>query len=631
MPKKKSHSKSLTEILSDFSPQLMSNGQIRMECPFRENHTDGSGRMSFFVSPDINAYHCFAGETRVPTNEGTFLIRDLNGKKLKVLSANGAFVTATFKSFGKQRIWELNLVRDGVEKKIRTTCGHRWFIHGIKNTVTTDNVKVGSYLQSVDFKEVTENCQSIMGIRHGIVFGDGTLDKNRSRIKALVNLHGVKMELSSYFSDNEIKGVRYRENNSAYIRVYNVKRGSVFKKLPPLDSSLRYLRGFLSGYVATDGCISEKGILILCSSERDVLDFCRQAFFKLGISTSTVQSQMRKGFGTVETPVYKITISTKNLDSSFFIRSDQRNRFLTFHKKYERNRWRVVSVVETDSVEDVFCADVPKYHSFALEDNILTGNCFSCNCHGNLVRLLTTRFRVNYFDAVGMVRLTDYHSEKKEFDLDLMWDMNKPPKEFLRRGYTKECLRHFRVGTTESDAMLIPYYRNFNSPTELLGYQERWYSGEHRRVKNSKGFDKKNYLYNLDYSEDYVVVVEGQSDVWRVWQHGYNVCALMGSDMSDEQVKMLSKFKTVYLALDNDEAGRRGTEIAYYLLKNHCTVLLIPYETKDPGECKSKESWDDAFRGSTDYVVYSMEMSMGWDGYLDMRDEVIAELKRRVL
>ena len=85
-------SSNLLDIFSEFSPQLMSNGQIRMECPFRENHTDGSGKMSFFVSPDINAYHCFAGETRVPTSEGTFLIKDLNGKSAKVLSFNGEFV-----------------------------------------------------------------------------------------------------------------------------------------------------------------------------------------------------------------------------------------------------------------------------------------------------------------------------------------------------------------------------------------------------------------------------------------------------------------------------------------------------------------------------------------------------------
>ena len=592
-----------------------------MECPFRDNHEDGSGRMSFFVSPDINAYHCFAGETRVPTSEGTFLIKDLCGKSARVLSFNGEFVSAKFKSFGKQQLWELRLTRDGVEKILRTTSGHRWYIYGIKGTTITENLKVGQYLQTVDFSHCMEYNQSLRGIRHGIIFGDGTLDTGRRKVKSLVHLHGVKME---------IRGLRCRKTGEPFIRVYHVKRGTKFKELPPLNAKLSYIRGFLAGYVATDGCFTKQGLLLLASSKYEDMDFCKQAFYRLGISTGTIHYQMRKGYGSTDTPLYFLMVKTTNLDSSFFIREDQRNRFLSYHKKYERNRWRIVSVQKTDTVEEVYCAEVPKYHSFALEDNILTGNCFSCHSHGNLVRLLTTKFGVNYFEAMSMVRLTEYKPEKKEFDLDVMWDMNRPPKEFLDRGYTKECLKHFRVGMTDKDSILIPYYRNFNSPIELIGYQERWYSPD-RRVKNSKGFEKKSYLYNLDHSFDYVILVEGQSDVWRVWQHGYNVCALMGSDMSNEQVKMLSKFKTVYLALDNDEAGRRGTEIAYYLLKNHCTVLLIPYETKDPGECKSKESWDDAFRGSTDYVVYSMEMSMGWDGYLDMRDEVIAELKRRVL
>ena len=266
--------------------------------------------------------------------------------------------------------------------------------------------------------------------------------------------------------------------------------------------------------------------------------------------------------------------------------------------------------------------------SFFASPDINAYHCFSCHSHGNLVRLLSTMFKVNYFEAVSMVRLTEYRPDKKEFDLDVMWDINKVPKEFLERGYTIECLKHFRVGTTDKGSILIPYYKNFSPLTDLIGYQERWYSPD-RRVKNSKGFEKTSYLYNLDYAYEYVILVEGQSDVWRIWQHGYNACALMGSDMSESQVKMLSKFKKVYLALDNDKAGRRATEIAYYLLRNHCEVLLVPYTTKDPGECISDSEWRTAFKESTDYAVYSMEMSMGWDGYLEMRDGVIEELRKR--
>lgn len=267
--------------------------------------------------------------------------------------------------------------------------------------------------------------------------------------------------------------------------------------------------------------------------------------------------------------------------------------------------------------------------SFFVTPDINAYHCFSCRAHGNLVRLLTTRFRVNYFEAIGMVKLTDYHREKKEFDLDIMWNIDTPPEEFTRRGYTKECLRHFKVGTTDSGSMVIPYYDSFTLPKELLGYQERWYLGDERRVRNSKGFDKKSYLYNLDYSKEYVILVEGQSDVWRLFQHGYNACALMGLTISEEQVGKLSKFKKVYLALDNDNAGRRGVEVCNFLLKNHTEIMLIPYDTKDPGECKSKDDWDYFMGQSTDYVVYSMEMSMNWDGYLDMRDEVLRDIKSK--
>lgn len=266
--------------------------------------------------------------------------------------------------------------------------------------------------------------------------------------------------------------------------------------------------------------------------------------------------------------------------------------------------------------------------SFFVSPDINAYHCFSCGAKGNLVRLLTTRFKVNYFEAVGLVRLTEYKKDKEEFDLDLSWDYNKLPAEFIKRGYSKDTLRHFRVGTTDNDEILIPYYKDFTHPVELVGYQKRWYSKGNRIVRNNKGFNKKEYLYNFDTTYEYVVIVEGQSDVWRLYQYGYNACAVMGSDMSVWQRDRLSSFKRVYLALDNDTAGRRATEICNHLLKNHVEVLLVPYRSKDPGEC-SRDEWIEAFSESTDYLVYSMEMSMGWEGYLDMRDEVLREISLR--
>ena len=265
--------------------------------------------------------------------------------------------------------------------------------------------------------------------------------------------------------------------------------------------------------------------------------------------------------------------------------------------------------------------------SFFVSPDINAYHCFSCQKKGNLIKLITGRFKVPYFEAVNMVRIVPYEKEKEEFDLDVMWDITKPPSEFMRRGYTKDTLRHFRVGTMDDGGMVIPYYSDFNTYSELLGYQKRWYSPD-RRVRNSKGFDKKGYLYNLDTNYDYTILVEGQSDVWRLYQHGYNACALMGVSVSPEQCEKLGDFKTVYLALDNDEAGLRGTEACYYSLKNHVDILLVPYLTKDPGECLNAEDWKKFMNGSTDYVEYSLGMTLNWPDYLDIREEVLSELMR---
>lgn len=53
----------LVDIFNEFNPRV-TGSQIRMQCPFREKHTDGSGQVSMFISPEINAYHCFSCKSK---------------------------------------------------------------------------------------------------------------------------------------------------------------------------------------------------------------------------------------------------------------------------------------------------------------------------------------------------------------------------------------------------------------------------------------------------------------------------------------------------------------------------------------------------------------------------------------
>lgn len=59
-PLRKNNSTTIDEVFSAFHPKAVRN-QYRMTCPFRENHdASNDGSNSFFITPDINAYHCFS-------------------------------------------------------------------------------------------------------------------------------------------------------------------------------------------------------------------------------------------------------------------------------------------------------------------------------------------------------------------------------------------------------------------------------------------------------------------------------------------------------------------------------------------------------------------------------------------
>ena len=264
--------------------------------------------------------------------------------------------------------------------------------------------------------------------------------------------------------------------------------------------------------------------------------------------------------------------------------------------------------------------------SFFLSPELGVFHCFSCNAKGSAVRLLTRRFGVNYFDAMELVNLASVVGDKPkkpEFELDKSFTV-PPPKYFLDRGYKDETLRHFRFGETDDGWMIIPFYRG----RELVGFQQRKQTPD-RIVRNNTGFNKKEYLYNYDDGYDYVVVVEGYSDVLRLYEHGYNATAVLGADVSRWQAQKISEFEHVYLAFDNDDAGRRATEIAYWQVSPHTDVKLIPYPTKDPGECVDKRTWAESFRDATDYAEYATYMAMYWDGYIEMREKVKRDLKHR--
>src|SRR3546814_7066983 len=80
------------------------------------------------------------------------------------------------------------------------------------------------------------------------------------------------------------------------------------------------------------------------------------------------------------------------------LKSTANERFRGLRKMHGRLGWRINAVEQTDRVEQVYCAEVKGTHAFALDDNILTSNCFGCSAHGDAIRWMTDQRGLSFMD-----------------------------------------------------------------------------------------------------------------------------------------------------------------------------------------------------------------------------------------
>lgn len=131
--------------------------------------------------------------------------------------------------------------------------------------------------------------------------------------------------------------------------------------------------------------------------------------------------------------------------------------------------------------------------------------------------------------------------------------------EYLHdRGFTDETIKFFKLGV-QDEWLLIPHFFE----KDLWNFKMRTYEGE-KRFKRVVG--QPTVLFNadnLDYSKKAIVIVESETDCMAAWQMGVkNVVAITGGAKTfvPEWLKTFNKFKQVFICLNSDEPGQKGTE-----------------------------------------------------------------------
>lgn len=164
-------------------------------------------------------------------------------------------------------------------------------------------------------------------------------------------------------------------------------------------------------------------------------------------------------------------------------------------------------------------------------------------------------------------------------------------KYYKDRGYSEELLKKFGVGVCTDinkkfyNRIVVPVYDieyknyvgatarstydkckvcKFYHPTNVLCPKTKLDKFKYSKWVNSPGFRSELFFYNSWFAKESIqktqtaILVEGQEDVWKIYQSGLeNVLGCFGSDVSENQKRILESLGVLNIIIfpDPDKAG----------------------------------------------------------------------------
>jgi ribonucleotide reductase beta subunit family protein with ferritin-like domain len=197
--------------------------------------------------------HCVTGETKILTDKGYYMIKDLENKNVNVWNGE-EFSNVEVKYTGDQEIYKITL-SNGMD--LDCSPGHKWLIQKgnhkhpercISKEIETIDLKIGDIIvrYNTPFIEFEDPDEFLNPYMHGFFCGDGAYCNNYP----IINLYDIKRELLPYFKYNSL------QNSINPIRFYITNYINKEKFVVPINYSKEVRLSWLEGLLDADGCIN---------------------------------------------------------------------------------------------------------------------------------------------------------------------------------------------------------------------------------------------------------------------------------------------------------------------------------------------------------------------------------------
>src|SRR5438552_11919526 len=304
---------------------------------------------------------CFAPSEQLLTSQGVRTLAELEGHPCRVLSYNG-FRPAVLKRFLRKPLVKLELApafeersRHGgtrlttrnISKFRRTiwaTPTHAW---PLADGDRTDSLATGQFVPSASVTPARDSETYRLGVLHGLVFGDGSW--NKQEIRSGQHLHYVQLygEKVAKFKDffDQVNFSPCLDVHPGYAGTGVVRAPVNLKRALPEDADPEYVAGFTDGWLAADGDRVKPGSWRIRSTDPDALSWLERAAPLAGFVTvgSGEEASRETNFGVRSRPIRWLYLATRE------------------------TYWCVTHVEPQEGYEaNTFCAVVPGKHAFTL-------------------------------------------------------------------------------------------------------------------------------------------------------------------------------------------------------------------------------------------------------------------------